>query len=106
MKNEGLALRNQCETTLGILLETLIHERVTTRKNEEEDLWQSLSLITSSIACIDDGSRKVLATLLNIDSRIAVLNLSAMTSVCLDKHVDEVANNLFVCGTLNNNEAP
>jgi len=99
-------LRDHCETALGVLLESFIHEGVATTKNVEHDLRQELGLVASSIASIGDASRNILTTALVVDDRVAVLNLTTMTNVGLNKDIDKVLDDLLVGATLHNDDTP
>jgi hypothetical protein len=99
-------LRDHCETALSVLLESFIHEGVATTKNVEHDLRQELGLVASSIASIGDASRNILTTALVVDDRVAVLNLTTMTNVGLNKDIDEVLDDLLVGATLHNDDTP
>lgn len=106
MRDGRLTLRDHCETALGVLLETLVHEGVAARKNVEDDLGQGLSLVADSSATIGDSDWNILTASLVVNYGVAVLNLTTMTSVGLNEDVDEVANDLVIGGTSHDDKAP
>jgi hypothetical protein len=105
-RRRGLTLGDHCKSTFGVLLDALIQEGVASRENVEDNLWKQLCLVTNSSASIDNASRSILSSSLGVNDGLSVLNLTTVTSVGLDEDIDEVAKNLFVRSTLNDNKAP
>ncbi len=101
-----LTLRNHGKSTLHVLLEALIHERVATWHDEEQDLREGLRLVTSSHTSSNNCISKLLTSLAGVNDWISVLNSAAMTSVGLDEDIQEVANSLLISTAANNDNTP
>lgn len=97
-------MRDQGESALVVTLETLVHERITSWKNKEENLWCQFGSISRSLASGNDKLTQILIALTNIDRRVLILNLATVTSVDLNEQVHEVADvRLLQAGTNDDN---
>ena len=101
-----LTLRNHCKTALSISLQALILPGVAGTHNIEDDLGQERGLVADGVASIDDSTWNLLGPGLAVNDRVAVLNLTTMTSIGLNEDIDEVAKGLLRGATLQDDEAP